>query len=198
MTRRGAVHDLLGLAAAAGRGRQPRAAAPSPDAGQRRALSPHLEGRSARRRHVRGSQPMPERLRPLAPHLQLRAPAPSAPAGYAAHALSPQRSSIPRDVAAPRVRLRGHRPQGRPGRLLQLQRRRWRISKAFRHQPVALRQTEEDGRLDVHYCAQKIAAIDLRKIQPACGNVDIASAMPTVPQAIKAEKIGRHSLAKEK
>ena len=39
--------------------------------------------------------------------------------------------------------------------------RRWRISKAFRRQAVALRQTEQDGRLDVLYCAQTIAAIDL-------------------------------------
>jgi len=61
--------------------------------------------------------------------------------------------------------------------------RTWRIGKAFRGQPVALRQSHEDGRLDVYFCCQKLAQIDLREHRTACGFVDIARAMPTTPQA---------------
>jgi transposase InsO family protein len=62
--------------------------------------------------------------------------------------------------------------------------RPWRISKAFRAQHVALRPTLEDGVFTVHFCTQQIADIDLRQATPpACGFVDIATAMPTTPQA---------------
>jgi transposase InsO family protein len=60
--------------------------------------------------------------------------------------------------------------------------RPWRVGKPFRGQPVALRQTETDGRLDVFFCEQQIGAIDLRQAK-SCGFVDIAGAMPTTPQA---------------
>jgi transposase InsO family protein len=50
--------------------------------------------------------------------------------------------------------------------------RRIRVGKAFRHHPVALRPTRQDGVLTVHFCTQQIGTIDLRQ---ACGFVDIAS-----------------------
>jgi transposase InsO family protein len=62
--------------------------------------------------------------------------------------------------------------------------RPWRIGKAFRGQPIALRATVEDGVFSAHYCTHRIAAIDLRDAPPsACGVVDNASALPTTPQA---------------
>jgi len=53
----------------------------------------------------------------------------------------------------------------------------WRIGKAFRGEPVALRPTGQDGRFSVHYCHQQIAVIDLgeRRVD-ACGFVGIARA----------------------
>ena len=61
--------------------------------------------------------------------------------------------------------------------------RSFKIGKAFRTQPLALRATSEDGLFDVHYCTQRIGQLDL-KIAGAksCGFVDITSAMPTTPQ----------------
>jgi transposase InsO family protein len=41
--------------------------------------------------------------------------------------------------------------------------KRYRISKAFRHNPVALRPTEADGTFDVFYCSFKVARINLRE-----------------------------------
>jgi transposase InsO family protein len=61
--------------------------------------------------------------------------------------------------------------------------RPWRIGKAFRRQPVAVRPTSDDGVFSVHYCAQPIGRIDLRAETPAGGFVDIAAAMPTTPPA---------------
>jgi transposase InsO family protein len=62
--------------------------------------------------------------------------------------------------------------------------RPWRLSKAFRGQPVALRPTLRDGVFTVHFCTQRIAEIDLAAPSPtACGFVDIAEPMPTTPQA---------------
>jgi transposase InsO family protein len=58
----------------------------------------------------------------------------------------------------------------------------WRVGKAFVGQPVALRPSREDGVFTVHFCTQRIGAIDLRV--PACGFVDSAQeALPTTPQA---------------
>jgi hypothetical protein len=49
---------------------------------------------------------------------------------------------------------------------------------------VALRPTERDGVLAVHYCAHRIGTLALdAPPPPACGFVDIAKAMPTTPQA---------------
>ena len=69
----------------------------------------------------------------------------------------------------------------------------WRIGKAFRGQPVALRASAADGVFSVHFCAHHIATIDLRGADPACGFVDNADrscgladhvdALPTTPQA---------------
>ena len=41
--------------------------------------------------------------------------------------------------------------------------RRWRVSKAFKGQPVALRPSEVDGVFTVRFCANTIATIDLRE-----------------------------------
>jgi transposase InsO family protein len=62
--------------------------------------------------------------------------------------------------------------------------RRVRLGKPFRGQPVALRATLEDGVYGIHFCAQQIGSLDLTAAAAAaCGHVDIASAMPTGPQA---------------
>lgn len=42
----------------------------------------------------------------------------------------------------------------------------YRISKAFRHHPVALRPTELDDILDVYYCSFRVAQINLREQNP--------------------------------
>ncbi len=61
--------------------------------------------------------------------------------------------------------------------------RSWRISKALRGQPLALRPTLHDGLFTVHFCTHRVATIDLRQPAPTpCGFVDIADAMPTTPQ----------------
>jgi transposase InsO family protein len=61
----------------------------------------------------------------------------------------------------------------------------WRISKAFRGEHVALRPTDEDGIFSVHYCAHRIASLDLRPTESqACGLVDNAETRcPQGPQA---------------
>jgi transposase InsO family protein len=43
------------------------------------------------------------------------------------------------------------------------QKKRYRISKAFRYNPVALRPTETDGTFDVFFCSFKVAQINLRE-----------------------------------
>jgi len=54
--------------------------------------------------------------------------------------------------------------------------RPWRISKALRGQPIALRPTGEDGVFAVHFCAHRITTIDLRQGEAkACGLVDNAA-----------------------
>jgi transposase InsO family protein len=45
---------------------------------------------------------------------------------------------------------------------IKLRGRQLHIGKAFRGQPVALRPTDDDGVLGVHFCAHRIATIDLR------------------------------------
>lgn len=59
--------------------------------------------------------------------------------------------------------------------------RAWRISRAFRGKPVALRPTEEDGVMAVFFCTHRIGHIDLRR-KAACGLVDVATTTPTAPQ----------------
>ena len=62
--------------------------------------------------------------------------------------------------------------------------RPWRISKALRGQPVALRPTDQDGVYAIYYCAHRIGALDLRQDQnEACGLVDDAAPRPQGPQA---------------
>jgi transposase InsO family protein len=61
--------------------------------------------------------------------------------------------------------------------------RLWRIGKAFRGQPVALRPTAADAVFSLHYCTQPIGTLDLRSDIAAGGFVDIASTMPTTPPA---------------
>lgn len=62
--------------------------------------------------------------------------------------------------------------------------RPWRISKALRGEPIALRPTGEDGVYAVHYCAHRIKTVDLRAAdEGACGLVDNAGRCPQGPQA---------------
>jgi len=63
--------------------------------------------------------------------------------------------------------------------------RRIRLGRPFRGEPIALRPTTQDGVFSIHFCTQQIGTIDLRE---ACGLVDIASAMPTTPQAQKQQQ----------
>jgi transposase InsO family protein len=61
--------------------------------------------------------------------------------------------------------------------------RPFRISKALRGEPIALRPTIEDGVFDVRYCAHRIASLDLRQAdRDACGLVDDAARRPQGPQ----------------
>jgi transposase InsO family protein len=57
-----------------------------------------------------------------------------------------------------------------------------RVGRPFKKEPVALRQTETDGRLEVFFCEHKLGVVDLRR-RKTCGFVDIATAMTTTPQA---------------
>ena len=67
--------------------------------------------------------------------------------------------------------------------------RRIRLGKPFRREPIALRPTSEDGVFSIHFCTQQIGSIDLRRVGgSAYGLVDIASAMPTTPQAQKQQQ----------
>lgn len=66
--------------------------------------------------------------------------------------------------------------------------REWRISKAFRGKPVALRPTTEDGIMGVFFCTHRIGNIDLRNAS-ARGLVDVARATPTTPQANNSKNI---------
>jgi len=63
--------------------------------------------------------------------------------------------------------------------------RKWRLGRAFRGQPIALRPTSEDGVFNVHYGTHRVATLDLRRAESgeACGVVDNACALPTTPQA---------------
>jgi transposase InsO family protein len=61
---------------------------------------------------------------------------------------------------------------------------RIRLGKPFRGEHVALRPTAEDGVFGIYFCTHQIATVDLRAAaSQTCGCVDIASAMPTNPQA---------------
>ncbi|HYY39515.1 MAG TPA: IS481 family transposase [Xanthobacteraceae bacterium] len=62
--------------------------------------------------------------------------------------------------------------------------RPWRVSKALRGEPIAVRATGEDGVFAVHYCAHWITTIDLRQAEStARGLVDNAARCPQGPQA---------------
>jgi transposase InsO family protein len=57
--------------------------------------------------------------------------------------------------------------------------RPWRISKALRGEPIALRPDGEDGVFAVRYCAHRIATLDLRQADgETCGLVDNAARCP--------------------
>ncbi len=66
---------------------------------------------------------------------------------------------------------------------ISFQNRPWRIGKAFRRLPVALRHTAEDGVFSLHLCSHRIGSIDLRQPPAAGGFVDNAAALPTTPPA---------------
>jgi transposase InsO family protein len=61
--------------------------------------------------------------------------------------------------------------------------RRIRLGKPFRGETIALRPASADGIFNIHFCTQQIGSIDLRVDPSARGLVDIATAMPTTPQA---------------
>ena len=57
--------------------------------------------------------------------------------------------------------------------------RPWRVSKALRGESIAVRPTSEDGVYAIHYCAHRIAVLDLRRTESiACRLVDNASRCP--------------------
>jgi transposase InsO family protein len=61
---------------------------------------------------------------------------------------------------------------------------RIRLGKPFRGEFVALRPTAEDGVFGIYFCTHQIGTVDLRAVaSEAREYVDIASAMPTNPQA---------------
>ena len=61
--------------------------------------------------------------------------------------------------------------------------RPWRISKALRGEPVAVRPTLTDGVFDVFFCAHRVRDIDLRQpVGGTCGLVDDALRRPQGPQ----------------
>lgn len=67
--------------------------------------------------------------------------------------------------------------------------RPWRIGRAFRREPVALRPTIEDGVFTVNYCAHQIGTLDLRQASDAgCGLVDNATRCPQGPQLQQPQK----------
>jgi Integrase core domain len=67
--------------------------------------------------------------------------------------------------------------------------RHFRLGKPFRGQPIALRPTTDDGVFTIHFCRHHIGTIDVRAVaREACGLVDIATAMPTTPQAQQQQK----------
>lgn len=67
--------------------------------------------------------------------------------------------------------------------------RPWRISKALRGEPIALRPTTEDGVYAVHYCAHRIKTVDLTATTEAvCGLVDNATRCPQGPQTQQQQK----------
>jgi transposase InsO family protein len=74
---------------------------------------------------------------------------------------------------------------------IQFKRRRFRLGKPFRGQPIAVRPTAEDGIFSIHFCTQQIGTIDLRAAASACGLVDIATAMPTTPQAQQQQQVDK-------
>ena len=70
--------------------------------------------------------------------------------------------------------------------------RRIRLGKPFRGELIALRATIEDGVFSIHFFTEQIGAIDLRTAaDTACGLVDIARTMPTIPQAQHQKQIDK-------
>jgi transposase InsO family protein len=64
---------------------------------------------------------------------------------------------------------------------ISFQRRRLRLGRAFRGEPIALRQTAQDGVFSIHFCMHQIGTVDLRITAPrTCGLVD--NAQPRCPQ----------------
>jgi transposase InsO family protein len=75
---------------------------------------------------------------------------------------------------------------------ISFQARRLTVGKDFRGQPIALRPTAEDGVFSVHFCAHRVATLDLRNAAPqACGLVDNASALPTTPPAQQQQQLDK-------
>jgi transposase InsO family protein len=73
---------------------------------------------------------------------------------------------------------------------ISFQARRLSIGKAFRGQPIALRPSAEDGVFTAHFCAHRVATLDLRSAATqACGLVDNVSTSPTTPQAQQQQQL---------
>ena len=69
--------------------------------------------------------------------------------------------------------------------------RSFRVSKALRGEPIALRPTSEDGVFAIHYCAHRIAILDLRQAErAACRLVDNAARCPQGRQARQQQQAG--------
>jgi transposase InsO family protein len=70
--------------------------------------------------------------------------------------------------------------------------RRIRLGKPFRGELIALRATVEDGVFSIHFFTEQIGTIDLRATaDTACGFVDIARTMPTIPQAQQQKQVDK-------
>jgi transposase InsO family protein len=64
------------------------------------------------------------------------------------------------------------------------------VGKAFRGRPVALRPTNEDGVLAIHFCAHRIGTLHQRDLTPDAGElVDNARALPTSSPAQQPQQV---------
>jgi len=66
------------------------------------------------------------------------------------------------------------------------------IGRRFRGHPIALRPSDEDGVLSIHFCAHRVGTLDLRHaLRPAGGLVDNARALPTSPPVQQQQQVDK-------